>query len=149
MIIETVFPAARTLIPDEVSTARAPTRRVGFTRRGLSLLELIIAVALLAIAVLFIVSIIPSGVLGLKKAEDLQTASAYGMELIETVRMHPPAAPDRRSFALTLNSTNFDFVREIYAVEDDLFDVVVVVTGNPDNPPYRIATRIHATLEAP
>ena len=114
--------------------------------RAFSLLELIMAVALLAVGILFIASLIPSSVLGLKKAEDTQAAAAYGIELIENARLSPPTAPDRREFRRTLNGTDFQFVRQIYGVDDELFDVVVIASGNPEYPPMRIATRVNATL---
>jgi prepilin-type N-terminal cleavage/methylation domain-containing protein len=115
-------------------------------RRGLTLVEVIVSLAILAMGLLFVLSLIPSSVLSLKKAEDLQAASAYGMELLEMVRLQPPSAEERQAFDVDFNHTSFHFVREIYSVEEGLFDVVVVAQGREDTPPLRLATRVHAML---
>lgn len=115
-------------------------------RVGLTLIEVILAVALLAMGVLFVASIIPTSVMSLKKAEDLQAASAYALKIVENLRLHPPAGPDTQGGVVTLNRTEFRFSYEVLPVEEGLFDIVVVMTGRPDSPPFRLATRVNGQL---
>ncbi|MBM3465923.1 MAG: hypothetical protein FJX76_27855 [Armatimonadetes bacterium] len=114
--------------------------------RGLTLVEILISVGLLAMAILFVVSIIPTSVMSLKKAEDLQAADAYGVGLVEMARMAPPAEAETREFVVTLNRTEFHFVREVRQVEEGLIDILVTATSNARTPPLRLATRARATL---
>jgi uncharacterized protein (TIGR02598 family) len=115
-------------------------------RRGLTLVEILMAIGILAMGILFVVSIIPSSVLSLQKAEDMQAAAAYGMELIEAARMEPPDTEETREFIVTINRTELRFERRVISVEEDLFDIVVVATMHPDKPPLRLATRVNAVL---
>lgn len=115
-------------------------------RHGLTLIEVLLAVALLAMGILFVVSIIPTSVLSLKKAENMQAAAAYGMELIECARLAPPQAGETREFEVTINQTSIKFVREVAPLADDLFDVVVTATVDAEEPPLRMATRVNAVL---
>jgi uncharacterized protein (TIGR02598 family) len=119
--------------------------------RGLTLVEIIVAVAILASSILIIISIIPTGVLSLKKSEDIQSASAYGMELIEEVRN---SRPDYQNYPVTdldveksLNNTNFRFQRDIYAIDlqtpHRLFDIIVTVNWPRQPQPLRLSTRVY------
>lgn len=121
------------------------TRRRGLHKapreRGLSLLEIVIAMALAALGFLFILGILPAGITSIKRSEDLETATAYGMELMEDARRGLP--PEMATeFTIEMNLTRFKFVREIYRVDGDLSDIVVVGTWSEDLPGIRLVTRV-------
>jgi type II secretory pathway pseudopilin PulG len=120
-------------------------------RKGLTLVEIIVAIAVFAASILIIVSIIPTGVLSLRKAGDYQSATAYGMSLIEEIKS---ARPDYADYPVTdldmgksLNNSDFQFQRDIYAIDAQiphrLFDVIVTVTWQKQQQPLRLATRVY------
>lgn len=97
-----------------------------------------------------IVSLIPSGVLSLKKAENLQTATAYAMEVLETSRRGIDQTPWLDQFRVTLNNTEFRVKREAQPVPQSdgrLVDVRVTVEWDQQPVPVRAATRLR-TVEA-
>lgn len=116
--------------------------------RGLALIEVVFAMGLLALGFLFVLGIVPTGLTSVKRSEDIEAATAYGNELIEDARRTlPPLGP--QELKLTFNATEFKIVREIYAVDNDLTDVVVVAQWTTDKPGVRLATRLHAQPPSP
>ncbi|GMU55397.1 MAG: hypothetical protein AMXMBFR33_45430 [Candidatus Xenobia bacterium] len=113
--------------------------------RGLSLLEMVVALGLLALVLPFLLNLVPSSALALKRAEDVDAASAYATRLLEEARATPPSrlGVDLDSF-VTLNNTRFRVVREVYAVDNypALRDVVVAISGPARLQPIRMATRL-------
>ena len=83
---------------------------------GLSLVEVTVSLTLAALVMLFILNLIPSGVLALRKAQDVQAASAYGYGLMEDAtaallsQRSVPASTDVR---VTLNDTEFHVTRTV------------------------------------
>lgn len=115
------------------------------TGRGFSLIEVIIASALVAAGVMVLLTLIPSGVLSLKKAEDLQTATAYGLEVMEISRGGFERSSALDDFHITLNSTEFHVTRQFWPVADTdnrLFDVQVSVSWNGQPVPVQLSTRM-------
>jgi len=119
-------------------------------QKGLTLIEVIVATALIAISLFIIASIIPTGILSLKKGEDYQSASALGMSLIEEVRSEKP---HHSSYPVTdivatreLNNTLFTLQRDIYALDQQspprFFDVIVTIGWNRQPVPLRLSTRL-------
>jgi uncharacterized protein (TIGR02598 family) len=111
--------------------------------RGFTLAEVIVAAGLVAMSALMIVTLLPSGVLSLKKAENLQAATAYALEVIEAHRAHSTVAPD---FKVTLNDTQFRVQSTTRAVPHPsgrLQDVLVTVTWNRQPQPVSLATRLY------
>ncbi len=113
--------------------------------RGLSLLEVVVALALLALVLPFLLNLVPSSALALKRAEDVNAASAYAAKLLDESRCAPnfTVGVDKQE-TVTLNNTEFQVAREIYAVQgmDEMRDVVVSVTGPRRFQPIRMATRL-------
>lgn len=113
-------------------------------------MDVIVAIALLAAGLMVIVSLIPSGVLSLKKAENLQTAAAYAMDVIETSRGGVEQTPWLDQFRVTLNDTEFRVKREARPVPQSdgrLVDVQVTIEWDQQPTPVRVATRMR-TVEA-
>ena len=109
-------------------------------RKGMSLLELVVCIGLLALVIPFVLNLIPSGTLALRKAEEVQEASAYGVILIDQARSSPALGLDldenRR-----VGRSEYHVRREIYQVDDRLRDVVVELTPRRGQP-MRLATRM-------
>jgi len=119
--------------------------------RGLTLVEIIVALAIFAASVMIIISIIPTGVLSIKKAEDMQAANSYGMTLIEERRNN---RPDYTSYPLTefvtdkkINNTVFTMQRDLYAIDVQvphrLYDIVVTIRWARQPQPLVLTTRVY------
>jgi hypothetical protein len=109
-------------------------------RKGLSLLELVVCFGLLALVIPFVLNLVPSGTLALRKAEVVQEASAYGLVLIDEARNSPAMGLDLDT-TRTVGRTEFRIRREIYQVDDRLRDVVVELTPRRGQT-MRLATRM-------
>lgn len=116
-------------------------------RRGLSLLEVVIALALVALGVVFVLGIIPTGVLSVKRSEDMEAATSYGMEVIENARHKLPPEAETDTY-VTFNKTDFHVQRAIYSVDDYTTDIVVVVRWSEESPGIRLATRVRGKPSA-
>ncbi|MGE0495775.1 MAG: prepilin-type N-terminal cleavage/methylation domain-containing protein [Vulcanimicrobiota bacterium] len=81
-------------------------------KRGLSLVEVVVAVVLLAAAVMFILGLIPAGILSLKQAENVQTANAYAVRLLEEAPRPASFPSPVEQFATQLNGTQFTATRQ-------------------------------------
>lgn len=92
-------------------------------RRGLSLLEIVVAVGFLAISLIMVLSLMPAGILSLDQAEKLETATSLGTMLVEETTA--PGPPETLTF--TLNGTEYSCHRSTTSVASDLFDVRVRV----------------------
>lgn len=109
---------------------------------GMSLLEVVVAVTLVAICLLFVVSLVPMSAITLKKGEDLQATTCYGLDLIEDYRANPRVTTGvDRTVDVEINRTTYRFVREIYQV-DACVDVVVTATWPQASAPLQLTTRM-------
>lgn len=112
---------------------------MGQRSSGFTLIDVIVAAALAGAALLLVISLVPTGVLSLKKAEDLQSATAYGLEVIESSRGGLAQTAYLNEFTVTLNATSFHVERRSLTVagsEGRLCDVMVSVSW--DEPPTQI-----------
>lgn len=105
------------------------------------------ALGLIGLGIIFVLSIIPSSVLTLKRAEDLQAATAYGVRLLNEAQQSPPttAGVDRDEHVV-LNATDFHLKRQVLKVDDSMMDVIVTVKWRDDVPPVTLATRLPNAL---
>lgn len=119
---------------------------MGAMGRGFTLVEVILAAALVAASILLMVGMLPTGVLALKKAEDLQAATAYGVEVLEARSAALPSAPYAGAFSITLNGTRFRVETDLTAVphpSGHLYDLAVTLRWNHQPAPVRLATRLY------
>ncbi len=116
--------------------------------RGIALLEVVIGVALLALGIIFIAAILPTSIYSIKRAEDIQAATAYANELLDEARRSLPRAGESE-VTLTFNQTDFKLRRLVVKVDESLTDVVVTVRWRDDMPELRLATRVHGQPAAP
>lgn len=110
-------------------------------RTGVSLLEVVIALALLALGLMFILAIVPTGIRSIKRSEDLQAAIAYGNEVVEQCRRSIPPE-GTTEFHVTLNGTDFKITRQIFKVDARLTDIVVTAWWSDTTPARVLATRV-------
>ena len=112
-------------------------------RRGASLLEVIIALGLLAIIIPLILNLLPSSMLSLRRAERLQVATTLASYRIDEVAYLRPEAGRDLDVVVDLPPNHYRVVREFYALDIYRLDVVVscelVDSGLP---PVRLATRL-------
>ncbi len=87
----------------------------------------------------FVLSILPTGVFSLKHAEDLQAAAAYGQAMMLDARQHPVDAV----VEVPLNHTVFHATRTMHAVTSDLTDVTVEIRWDTAEVPLRLGTRLY------
>lgn len=116
-------------------------------KRGFTIVEVLLAAALICGGLLCVVALLPSGVVSLKKAEDLQTAAAYGVEVIEATRSGVAATPGLDDFHVTLNSTDFHVTRnaaQVPGTGGQLVDVVVTLAWPRQKVPLTMSTRMLA-----
>jgi hypothetical protein len=104
------------------------------------LLELVVCVALLALVIPFVLNLVPSGTLALKKSEQVQEASCYAFKLIEEARNSPAMGLDLDT-TVRLGTTDYAVRREIFQVDSRLRDVVVEMKPGRGQP-IRLATRM-------
>ncbi|MEW6281564.1 MAG: type II secretion system protein [Candidatus Eremiobacterota bacterium] len=115
--------------------------------RGLSLLETVVAIGLVGLMIPFVLNLIPSGTLALKRAETLEVATAYGWKLIEEARRLPTVQGKDVDRDVKVGGTGFHVTREFFPVGDNLRDVVVTMRPSRGEP-VRLATRMER-LELP
>lgn len=119
-------------------------------RAGFTLLEVIVSVLLVAVSIVIIVGLIPTGIHAQKKSENIHLATLYANEVIEDAQRSDFALRDTDMHVehrFTANDTEFRVTRDIYGIAGDtpthLFDVVVRVTWNPQPVPVDLRTRIY------
>jgi|GEM_PF-1614739 len=119
--------------------------------KGFTLVEIIVAFAIFAASVMIIISIIPTSVLSIKKAEDMQAANSYGLTLVEERRNNRPSYS---SYPVTefqtekkINSTVFTMQRDLYAIDIQephrLYDIVVTIRWARQPQPLVLTTRVY------
>lgn len=115
---------------------------------GVTLLEVVIAMSLLALGFMFVLGIVPTSITSVKRSEDIAAATAYGMEIVEYARRSMPTEPTKE-FKVTFNQTEFKFTREVVPAEDGLSDVIVTVHWTDTHPDVRLVTRLRGDAPTP
>ena len=112
-------------------------------KRGASLLEVVIALGLLAIIIPLIFNLLPSSMLSLRRAERLQVATTLASYRMDEVALIEPQPGRDLDEVVTLPPHRYHLAREFYALDIYRLDVVVscelVDSGLP---PVRLATRL-------
>jgi hypothetical protein len=110
-----------------------------------SLVEIVIATGLLAMVVVFVLTLLPSSTLGMQRSQDMQAAAAYGQEVLDAARATPPTAGTQITFVYTVNHSDFQVTRQTFAVpcSSGLEDVIVSIQG-PRGQALQLGTRVNA-----
>ncbi len=117
--------------------------------RGFTLVETIVAVVLLAAVVMLLLASIPPGLLGLKQAENLQTARGLALQLLETAPppVALPSVPER--FERSLNGTRFQIVRSVQKTGPHTYRLTVKVDWPRAGQPLQLRLRRFSSRELP
>lgn len=116
------------------------------TRRAVSLLEVVVALGLMAVVIPLLLNLLPSSMMSLRRAERLQVATTLAAYRMDEVNLLNPAPGVDLNEIVTLSSRRYQVVREFYIVDGDRLDVVVTVNLLDSNlPPIRLATRVLRT----
>lgn len=111
-------------------------------RRGFSLLEVVVALALAALVLPLVLDLLPTSALALKRAEDLQAATGLATRALDEMRADPEPGQAR----VELNDTRFLVVREVFEIRPGILDLVVRVIDERKHE-VRLATRIRRSEE--
>jgi type II secretory pathway pseudopilin PulG len=98
------------------------------------------AVSILSLIVLFVVSMLPTSIGSLRKAQAVQGATSYATEMLETARQSPPGTPIDTT--VTVNNTTMHVVQQVLPIQNGLVDVKVAITYEPDVAPVILTTRL-------
>lgn len=104
----------------------------------MTLVETLVAVGLLAGAGMLILSLLPTGVLSLKKAERIQTATGIAQELVENAPAPSGAAETSEQLVRELNGTRFTVTRRLRPLGDGIYETHVRVEWSDEAPPVEL-----------
>lgn len=110
-------------------------RPAGNHRTAMSILEVAVAGTLIAVTLLALVELLPSSIVGVQRAQDLEAATAYGAYMLEDARLNSSTLLNASPLTVdvTLGPTAFHVVRASSAVAvpsgGQLINVVVTMSG--------------------
>lgn len=83
----------------------------GNSTRGLSLVEVMVAIGLISVSLMLVLSLIPAGIHSAQRAEDIQAAAAWSRALLENAPIPEtfpiPPAQAQSDFAEKIGHTKF------------------------------------------
>ena len=116
-------------------------------RRGLTLVEILVAVGLFASGLMLVLSLLPAGVLSLAQAENLQTATTYAKRLLEETPEPTTFPTTQTDLRYSANGMDFEasrVVREVTPVgggDPQCYDSIVKVEWNGCRVPVELTLR--------
>lgn len=110
-------------------------------RRGWTLVEIMVAVMLLATALMMVLSLMPTGILSLKQAENVQTATAFGEGLLEGAPIPESFPVAEEEIRQTINGTEFVATRSYQKLTDTSYDVRVKIEWSTGRQPLEMRLR--------
>ncbi len=94
-------------------------------RRGLTLVEIMVAIGLIAVSLMMVLALIPAGIHSAQRAENVQSAAAWSRQLIEDAPVPEefPIAPDiaEEQFEMKIGRTNYRAVRRLSTMPGEHF----------------------------
>lgn len=109
-------------------------------KRGHSLLEMVVAAGILAMALPLVLNLLPTSFFALRKAENIQIATSLAIYQLDEARYIAPR-PGAEAETVTVGGQIYRLTREFYRVDTVRWDVLVVCS-NQQLAPVRLATRI-------
>jgi Tfp pilus assembly protein PilV len=112
---------------------------------GITLVEVMVAIGLIAVSLMLVLSLIPAGIHSAQRAEDVQGAVAWSRQLMESAPVPEefpiPADLARKTFQITLGKTNFEAVRTLSTIpgKSYLYRIDVETTWNDGVRPIRLS----------
>lgn len=116
-------------------------------RKGLTLVEILVAVGLFSTGLMLVLSLLPAGVLSLQQAENLQTATQFAQRLIEEAA--EPATFPKTDADLRYSANGMDFkatrvIREVTPAGGGTplcYEIMVKVDWNGCRVPVELTLR--------
>jgi general secretion pathway protein I len=112
--------------------------RVGFT-----LVEVVVALGLLALAMMMVLGLIPAGIESSQRASDVQGAAAWSHSLIEQcpapTEFPIPGDLASAEFQMQVGPTLYSAVRTVKTIGPYLYRIEVQTTWDEDAPPVHLS----------
>lgn len=109
-------------------------------KRGHSLLEMVVAAGILALALPLILNLLPTSFFALRKAENIQIATSLAIYQLDEARYLTPRLGAEVE-TVAVGGHDYQVAREFYRVDTLRWDVLVVCTSQ-QLAPVRLATRV-------
>ena len=109
--------------------------------RGVTLVEVMVAIGLVAVSLMLVLSLIPAGIHSAQRSEDIQAAAAWSRQLLEDAPVPEtfpiPADIAQTQHTLKIGRTNYTATRRLFTQpgEHFLYHVEVVMTWDPEARP--------------
>lgn len=116
-------------------------------RRGFTLIEVLVAMTLLTLALLFLLPLLPQGLASQRKAQNRSIALQIALEELESVRRSPsrPAIGKEKLNARAMSGVVYEGSREIRAVPgfdpDDLLEIETEVHWTERGQPLQVVQK--------
>jgi prepilin-type N-terminal cleavage/methylation domain-containing protein len=111
-------------------------------RRGLSLLEVVVAVSLIALVIPLLLGLFPSALKSLRRAEFLQAAATLATYRMDEANLLERAPGQDLNVVVDLAPHRYRIVREFYALDAYRLDCVVQVSEEGSGlAPVRLESR--------
>ena len=113
--------------------------------RGLTLVEVMVAIALIAVSLMLVLALIPAGIHSAQRAENVQAAAAWSRQLLENAPVPDefpiPSEIARTEHQTKIGSTDFSAVRTLNTIpgESYLYKVAVETTWGEAVEPVRLS----------
>ena len=107
---------------------------------GLSLVEVLVALGLIAISLMLILGMIPAGIQSSQRAADIQMAAAWSRQLLEEApQPNSSTPPPDLNETKTIGSTEFQAKRTIRSTGNYLYQIQVETSWNAGVEPIRLS----------
>lgn len=107
---------------------------------GLTLVEVLVALGLIAVSLMLILGMIPAGIQSSQRAADFQMAAAWSRQLLEEAPQPTRASPPPDLVQTRrIGSTEFKAVRKIKITGNYLYQIEVETSWNAGVEPVRLS----------
>ena len=113
--------------------------------RGLTLVEIMVAIGLIAVSLMLVLALIPAGIHSAQRAENIQAAAAWSRKLIETAPLPEvfpiPAGMEDEKFEEKIGNTYFSADRRLSLLEGQpyLYRIEVETTWREAVQPVKLS----------
>jgi prepilin-type N-terminal cleavage/methylation domain-containing protein len=94
-------------------------------KRGLTLVEVMVAIGLIAVSLMLVLALIPAGIQSAQRAENVQSAAAWSRQLIEDAPVPEefpiPDSIAKENFQETIGRTKYRAERRLSTVPGEFF----------------------------
>ncbi len=107
---------------------------------GLTLIEVMVAIGLIAVSLMLILSMIPAGIQSSQRASDIQMAAAWARQLLEeTPQPSSSTPPADEELSKTIGPTQFQATRKVRITGNYLYQIEVETRWDAGVEPLRLS----------